>query len=275
MTAGISAIHRRLAQDRGGALRHQGADRHGVHVRGDGVAAVAGVQRDQLLQAQVAHGGFHGGHESRSVLALDLHAVALAAYEQQQVEFRALVRGPEISFVGLCGMQHFLQHEPFPGSAHLGMRMQLRRRAQAKRLVQWTTVAQVRLGRFHLALAQVLVPGRQLPDHEQTGQQVQVPVYGIRSRDQARFPGEVQPGFVPGRIPCVAQRGTPAARSKRPRTAARRRVPASRPYAARGRRVPGPTGRNPSATHPYTRPAVRRRRTGKAGLRWRFPPRRR
>jgi len=52
---------------------------------------------------------------------LHYDANAAAAHEEQQVEFRAVVRGPVIGFVRSQRLEDFLDGVPLPRRAHFGV----------------------------------------------------------------------------------------------------------------------------------------------------------
>ena len=78
-----------------------------------------------MFELQVDEGDAHGRRELRSVLALHFDAVSSAIFDQEEIQLRALVRGPEIRLVRLHGLQRLFDGVPFPRRAALGMRQQL------------------------------------------------------------------------------------------------------------------------------------------------------
>ena len=94
--------------------------------------------------------------------------------EQQQVEFRAVVGGPEVRLVGRRFGDHLLQDEALPRGADARVRQEGVHRPDADQVVVEPGVAKVDLGTLDLPLAQVLAPRTQLPDEEQMLQQVDV-----------------------------------------------------------------------------------------------------
>ncbi len=128
-------------------------------------------------------------------------ADALRAGQHQQIEFRALVRSPEIA-VGPG------QARPAPGEASSSPRVRVRERwrSHAHQRVQQPGVAEIDLRRFHLALAQVLVPGLQLAHHQGLGQRIEIAPHGrLGDAERAR-----RIGGVPG-LPVVMRQHAPEA----------------------------------------------------------------
>src|SRR5437763_15436788 len=68
--------------------------------------------------------------------------------------------------------------EPLPGRPELGVALEVILGADAEQGMQESGVRKINLGRFHLALAQVLVPWRQDPYHERRREEIEIAAHG-------------------------------------------------------------------------------------------------
>src|SRR5579859_258535 len=126
---------------------------HDRDTLGQGVAPRAGIEHRQMIELQVLERDAHRGRYRRRVRPLDLDAEPAAPLEQQQVEFRALMRGPEVRLLGLHRLERFLDGVALPGGAALGMSEQFALGVDSEQGMQQAGVADVYLGRLDLAFA--------------------------------------------------------------------------------------------------------------------------
>ena len=96
-------------------------------------------------------------------------------FEQQQIQFGALMSGPEICLIGLQLAEHLFHCITLPRSANSWMRKQLLLCTNPQQDVKQAAVANVNFGRFDLTFIEILVPRLKLPHGQQTCEEIQIP----------------------------------------------------------------------------------------------------
>ena len=112
-----------LARVRAGA--NQFKQRDNLDFFAEQITVLARINDQEPIQLQVFEGNPHRRRERRRVHAFALDAHAPAVLEEQQVELRPLVRGPEIGLVGLQGLEHFLHGKSLPRCADLRVKLEV------------------------------------------------------------------------------------------------------------------------------------------------------
>ena len=214
-------------------LQGQGGD--GV---GERILPIPRIQDPQVRKPQILDDHVHGFRGARGVGAFELEAPAPSPPQQHQVQLGAALGGVEVRLPLPVRDQRLLQGESLPARAVARVRRQVLHLFQPQQEVQDAAVAQVDLGRLDEALAQVLEPGRQHPDHERPRQQIAVVVH----RGDAHVHRAPQFRGVPG-LPVVVRQHPPEAAQRlgRDLRAQPRNVPLQE--GARERLHPSPPGR--------------------------------
>ena len=133
---------------------------------GQGILPVAGVDYPQAFQSQVFNDDVHGFCRARGIGALELEAPTPASPQQHQIQLGASSGAVKVGVALAVGQERLLQGESLPTGAVAWMHRQLPHLFQPQQEMQDSAVAQVDLGRFDDALAKILPPGREHPNHE-------------------------------------------------------------------------------------------------------------
>ena len=90
---------------------------HGLHTPAEREAVLPGMHHVQRVQFQIVDGDVHRLGERGLVAQLELDTDPAAAVDHQQIEFGALVRGPEVGFFGPREAQDLFERKTFPTGA--------------------------------------------------------------------------------------------------------------------------------------------------------------
>src|SRR5581483_3749800 len=168
---------------------------------GEVVTSFSRIHDDEAIQLEIADRRAHRGCQRGCVHAFALHANAATPLEEHEVDFRALVRGPEIGLVRRQRLERLFDGIAFPGGPNLGMKLQVALPGNPQKRVQQAAIAHVYLGSLDLPFAEVLKPGRQLPKHEDPREEIEVAAHGRLADGQ----GAGQFGAIPGLSVIVSQ----------------------------------------------------------------------
>src|SRR5659263_101697 len=135
-----------------------------------------GMNHVQNIEMEIGQGRPHGRRHARGIRPLELEPEAPFPPHDQQIKLRASVRGPKEAFLGtgaeVC--DRFLEDKPLPRGSQSRMRKEALPRLDLQQGVKQATVGEIDLRRFHLPLAQVLMPRRKLAHNEGCSQEIQV-----------------------------------------------------------------------------------------------------
>ena len=112
--------------------------------------------------------------------AFHLEAESQCAANDEKVEFSTLMRSPMVCLIWVNTqlLHDLVDDEALPRRTELGMTLQISLCREIEQRMQQPRIADEYLGCLHLTLAQILVPGLQLPDDERIGQLVEVAANG-------------------------------------------------------------------------------------------------
>jgi hypothetical protein len=152
----------------------QRGDRHHADPVAERVMLCARIEHREVIETEVCQGDPHRGRQRGRIGTLDFNAEPSPTREEQQIELRPVVRRPEVGLVRPHQFQNLLDGVPLPGSAALGVRCQLVSHPNPEELMQQPGVPEVDLGCLDLPLLEVLVPWRELTNHEEAGEEIEV-----------------------------------------------------------------------------------------------------
>ena len=141
-----------------------------------GISVVARIHDEGALRIEVFPRVVEAPVELRREAALDLDRPQLSArHLQHQVDFGAGGRSVEARPHPLrCRAEQVFHHEPFPASAGDRMTQHGVPVVEAEQRVDDAAVAHMDLRRFHQALADVGMEGRQAPHQQEVDEQVEI-----------------------------------------------------------------------------------------------------
>ena len=102
----------------------------------------AGADHEQGVEPQVLHRDAHRPGEARLFGVLELVAHPPPFVEEEEIELGPSLRAPEEGLVRARLPEHLLEGEALPGTAHLGVRVELGGRAQAEEVMEEAGVSQ-------------------------------------------------------------------------------------------------------------------------------------
>jgi len=142
------------------------------------VTPVTGINNPKPFNIQFRKRRPHGRRQAGRIGPLDLDTYAAPPPAKEKIDLRTCVGRPEVGFVRLDVREQFLNDMPFPRCTALRMGEKILFGADAQELMEKAAIPEVYLWRFDLSFFDVRMPGRQLPDHEDPFQQIQVAANG-------------------------------------------------------------------------------------------------
>src|SRR5437867_8459918 len=163
------------------ALQSQTLKANGFNSGVQASPALSRIDKIQSVEPEVVLGNPHGFGDGWLGCVLDFIAGAPAVFNDKQVEIRLIMGPPEIDLFRIAAFppDDLFKREAFPTRPKFGVMQQFLLGVEPEKGVVQTGIAEVNLGRFYLALSEVLIPWRKPPDHERAREDVQVMADGV------------------------------------------------------------------------------------------------
>src|ERR1044071_5289750 len=142
----------------------------------------------QPREPEVPERDMHRARQGRRCRSLELESDPGCPACDEQIEFRAGMSSPEIALFRKRSETHHdrIESEPLPGRSDFRVRLDLSSAPETEQRMEQAAVPEVDLRRLDLPLAYVLVPGRELSDHEGCAEQIEVALYGgVRNTERS------------------------------------------------------------------------------------------